>query len=522
MKLKDMPAEGGKRKPVVLIILDGWGIAPPSKGNAIHLADTPNMDKLWQKFPHTTLNATGRAVGLSENELSGSEAGHLNIGAGRIIKQDSQYISESISEGSFFRNPVLKKAFNWVKDKKSDMHFMGLMSSRDSAHSDPDHLQALLIMAKKEKLNQVFLHIFTDGRDVPPRSAQKYLKKLQAVIKTIGLGQIATVSGRYWSMDRTKNWDRLEKAYQVIVKGRGEKAASAKEAIEQGYNEGLTDEFILPTVIIKDKKPIAKVGDNDGIILFNLRSDRTRQFTKLFVLDKINGFKKKWSRLKNLCFTALTEVGSDLPIQIVFPSHKVEKSLPWILQDLKQLYIAETEKYAHVTYFFNGGYDKPVGGEERIIIKSPPVASYDQKPEMSAFKITETVTKSIKGDVYDFITINFANPDMLGHTGNMAAAIKGVETVDKCLGEIVKEVLTKEGTVLITADHGNVDEMIDLKNGQPLTMHTKNPVPFIVVDDREIEKLRKDGILADIAPTILELMGRKKPKVMTGSSLIVS
>ncbi|HEB01399.1 MAG TPA: 2,3-bisphosphoglycerate-independent phosphoglycerate mutase [Candidatus Portnoybacteria bacterium] len=514
-----------KRRPVVLIILDGWGIAPPSKGNAISLADTPNMDKFWQRFPKTTLKAFGRAVGLAKNQTSGSEAGHLNIGAGRIVKQDSLYISESISQGSFFRNPVLKKAFERVKENNSKMHLMGLLSSRDSPHSDPDHLEALLVMAKQKGLKKVFIHIFTDGRDAPPRSALKYLSNLQSVIKTIGLGEIATVSGRYYAMDRTKNWDRLDKAYQVIAKGKGKKANSPQEAIEQAYDEGLTDEFVLPTVIIKNKKPIATVNDKDNLILFNLRSDRTRYFTELFVSDKVDGQKRKWPKLKNLFFVALTDFGFDLPIEAAFPSYKTdcgcaEKTLPWVLGDLKQLYIAETEKYAHVTYFFNGGHFKPIGGEKRIIIKSPPVASYDQKPEMSAFKITEVVAKSIRNNLYDFITINFANVDMLGHTGNMAAAIKAVETVDKCLGKIVKGVLVKDGAVFITADHGNADEMIDLKNGQPLTMHTKNPVPFIMIDST-VKKLRSNGLLGDVAPTILEIMDRKKPEEMTGHSLII-
>jgi 2,3-bisphosphoglycerate-independent phosphoglycerate mutase len=512
------------KKPFVLIILDGWGIAPPSKGNAIALANTPAMDKFYKIYPNTTLNATGQAVGLEKNQMGGSEAGHMNIGAGRIVKQDSRYISEAINSGEFFKNLALRKATNYVKVNSSSLHLIGLLSSEDSPHSNPKHLKALLLLAKKQKVKNVYLHLFTDGRDTLPRSALKYLKDLEKELAKLNLGEIATIGGRFYGMDRTKNWQRLIKAYRAIVDGKGEKVFSAKEAIEKAYAQGLSDEFILPTVIIKkNKKPIAQVKNKDAVIFFNLRSDRARQLSKFFVLEKVNGFKGKWTKLKKIFFVAMTDFGPDLPCHTAFLSHDVEKTLPFILKDFKQLYIAETEKYAHITYFFNGGHANAVGGEKRIMIPSPKVSSYDQKPEMSAPEITEVVKKNIEKDVYDFYAINFANPDMVGHTGNLGAAIKAVEEVDKCVGQIVKEVLKKRGVCFIAADHGNSDEMIDLKTGDVLTMHSKNPVPFIIVGEefkKKNLKLRSKGILGDIAPTILDIMEIKKPRERTGRSLI--
>ena len=518
------------KKPFILIILDGWGIAPPSKGNAIALADTSVIDKLSKNYPYTTLNATGRAVGLGENEMGGSEAGHMNIGAGRIVKQDSEYISEAIKTGAFFKNPPLRNAINHSKINKSKLHLMGLLSSKDSPHSDPDHLYNLLKLAKKQGFQNVFLHLFTDGRDTLPRSALKYLNQLELKIEEIGVGEVATVSGRYYAMDRTKKWDRLEKAYRAIALGKGVKATSAKEAIEKAYQKGLKDEFISPTVIVKENgEPRAIVDDNDSIIFFNLRSDRARQFTKFFVSEKIDGYTGRAKKIQNLFFVAMTDFGPDLDCQTAFRSHNVERTLPWALRNIHQLYIAETEKYAHITYFLNGGHPNPVGGEKRIMIASPDVASYDQTPEMSCYDITKVVVGNIIHNVYDFIAINFANPDMVGHTGNLAAAIKAVEAVDECVGEITKEAFKKNGTIFITADHGNVDEMIDFVSGEALTMHSKNPVPFIIVSSESRRRhsrisplgLRSGGVLGDIAPTILEVMGIEKPVEMTGNSLII-
>jgi len=521
------------KKPYVLIILDGWGLAPRSKGNAIALANTPNVDEFWKDFPHTKLCATGKCVGLSANEMGGSEAGHLNLGAGRIVKQDSEYISEAIKDGTFFKNPVLIKALHHVKVHKSKLHLMGLLSSKDSPHSDPTHLAALLTLAKNNDFKKVYLHLFTDGRDTLPRSALKYLKKLKTTLKKIGIGEIASICGRYWAMDRTKNWSRLHRAYEAVAdglaNGEGGKekiAASAEEAIKGAYEEGLKDEFILPTVIIdKNGMPLAEVNSNDSVIFFNLRSDRARQFSKLFVLDKVDSIKRRTPKPKNLFFVAMTDFGPDLPVQTAFPSRKIKNTLPWVLRNLKQLYIAETEKYAHITYFFNGGSARPIGGEDRICIASPRVSTYDQTPEMSAKEITEVVIKNIRQNLYDFIAINFANGDMVGHTGNLAAAIKAVEFVDKCVGKITDTVLRKKGVAFITADHGNADEMIDPKTGKDLTMHSKNPVPFIIVNGYKLGtkfSLKKGGVLGNVAPTILEVMGIEKPKEMKEKSLIIN
>ncbi len=518
------------KKPYILIILDGWGIAPSSKGNAITQAETPNIDEFWMNFPHTKLCATGESVGLEKNQMGGSEAGHLNMGAGRVVKQDNTYISEAIENKTFFKNPALLRAINHTKVYKSKLHLLGLLSSKDSPHSNPEHLAALLRLIKNKNLRKVYLHLFTDGRDTLPRSALRYLKKLKVTLKKIGIGQIASIGGRYWAMDRTKNWLRLYRAYEAVVnglangKGGKEKiAASAEEAIKNAYEEGLKDEFVLPTVVV-DKKgiPLAKVEANDSVVFFNLRSDRARQFSKLFVSEKVDNIKRRLPKPLNLFFVALTDFGPDLPIETAFPSRRIKKPFPSVLKNLKQLYIAETEKYAHITYFFNGGSSYPLAGEKRICIPSPRVSSYDQTPKMSAKEITRVVIKNIKENAYDFTAINFANADMVGHTGNLAAAIKAVEFVDKCIGKITDTVLRKKGVVFITADHGNADEMIDPKTGKALTMHSKNPVPFIIINSYKTSsfKLKKDGLLGDVAPTILEVMGIEKPREMTGHSLI--
>lgn len=514
--------------PKVLIILDGWGVAPASKGNAISLAKTPNFDKLQKHFPYTLLNATGKAVGLSENEMSGSEAGHENIGAGRIVKQDSQYISESISNGSFFQHSVVRRLVDYVKTNKSSLHLMGLLTSKDSPHGDPDHIDAFLTLAKMEKIENVYLHLFTDGRDTLQREAKRFLNDLEKMIKLSGVGKIASVTGRFYAMDRVKNWDRLYNAYNTIVNGKGVKVATAKEAIDNAYEKGFTDEFIEPTVICAKKKvkgrskiePVGTIKNNDAVVFFNLRSDRARQLTKLFVLNKVDGYKRPESKLDNLFFVAMTDFGPDLPVSTLFQSKPVEKTLPFVLRGLKQLYIAETEKYAHITYFLNGGYANPVAGEERIMIASPKVSSYAQKPEMSAFVIADLIAREIKNDIYDFMAINFANADMVGHTGDLIATIKGVEAVDKCVGQVIEAVKKKNGIVFITADHGNADKMIDKRTGGAWTMHTKNPVPFAIVGAKGVKKLKKGGVLGSITPTILDVLDIKKPKEMKEKSLI--
>ncbi len=516
-----------KQTPFVLVILDGWGVAPPSKGNAISLAATPNMDRYTREYPNTLLDATGTAVGLEPNEMSGSEAGHLNLGAGRIVIQDSRYISEAMNDGSFFRNPAFVGAVRHIKryqDKGAKLHLMGLLSTKDSPHSDPDHIIGLLIMAKKKGVKNVFLHLFTDGRDAHPRSSLHLLKGIKKVMDKVDTAEIASIGGRYYAMDRIKRWDRLKKAYDLMVHGKGKKALSAEEAIKSGYKEGLNDEFLEPTLIVRrDKEPVALIEDNDAVIFFNLRSDRARQFTKPFVLDEFAEF-DRGEKLKNLYFVAMTDFGPDLGVETAFPSRDVEMTLPMVLKKKKQLYIAETEKFAHITYFFNGGYADPVGGEARVMIESPDVDHYDKKPEMSAREITSVVVGNLKYDVYNFIAVNFANPDMVGHTGNIKAARKAVETVDECLGKVIETVLEKEGEAIITADHGNADEMLDLRTGEIITSHSKNPVPCVIVSERlkslGEEVQLKRGILGDVAPTILDLLGVEKPKEMTGSTII--
>ncbi|MGC9049102.1 MAG: 2,3-bisphosphoglycerate-independent phosphoglycerate mutase [Patescibacteria group bacterium] len=525
-----------KIKPVVLVILDGWGVAPPSKGNAIELAKKPTFVSLKQKYPYTELCAHGECAGLPSGQDGNSEAGHLNLGTGRVVKDDAVYISEGIKDGTFFKNPIFLEGINHYRKFHSKVHLMGLITEDQSAHSSPEHWYAMLKFLDQQRVEKVYLHLFTDGRDSPQHAAIKILRRFENqfnhnhnhhfVIK------IASISGRFYAMDRTKNWSRIEKVYNVLTLGRGLKAKTATEAIVQAYNRQETDEFISPTVICQDDKPVALIEDNDLVFFMNLRSDRARQLTKSFVQKEFNkknpnSFRRqKWPN--NLFFIALTDFGPDLDnVRTAYPSRIIKNSLPFILRNYRQLYIAETEKYAHVTFFFNGGYDHPVAGEKRIKIPSPEVKSYDLKPEMSADKITNYVLKRL-GE-FDFIVINFANPDMLGHTGNLKATIKGVEFIDKCLAKITNQVLDRDGTIVITADHGNAEEMINLKTGEIDTQHSTNPVPLLIVShstrsgstsDRKNLKLRKNGILADVSPTILDLMNIKKPEEMTGASLI--
>ena len=515
------------KKPTnILIILDGWGVAPKNKGNAIELAKKPFFNSLIKKYPHTVLNATGLAVGLSENERSGSEAGHLNIGAGRIVKQDSQIINEDIESGKFFKNPRILRTISHALTNKTNLHLVGLLSDSDSPHSDPKHVYALLKLAKKKKIKKVYLHLFTDGRDNYKKMALVCLRSLRDEMKKIGIGEIATIGGRYYGMDRVKHWDRLQRAYDAMVVGEGPKSHSAENAIKNSYKNGLTDEFMVPTVIINKKnKPVAKIKDNDAAIFFNIRGDRARQFVKLFVLDDVLGYENRPhnNRLKNVFVCTLTDYGPDLPVQVAYYSQAIENTLPYVMKNLKQLYISEAEKYPHITYFLNGGHKDPVGGEDREQIPSPNVFSYDQQPEMSAEDITKVVSLNIKHGVYDFIAVNYANADMVGHTGNLRAAVVAVEFLDKCLKKVVKKVLESGGTAIVTADHGNADEMIDLRTGETLTMHSKNPVPFILVKEKlnkENCSLRSNGILGNVVPTLLDIMGIEKPKEMVLRSLI--
>lgn len=517
-----------KKPPFVLLVLDGWGLAPKSPANAIEQAKKPNFDACWQNYPHTQLQASGKDVGLPPTQVGNSEAGHINMGAGRVVEQDAVFISKEINTGKFFKNPAFEAAYKHTIKNKSDLHIMGMLSNGGSAHSDPDHLLALLTWSRLKKIKNVYLHLFTDGRDSPPHSALKSVEALMRILrnketKNKRSGEwIATIIGRFYSMDRKKDWSRTEKAYNAMVLAQGVTAKSPQAAITEAYNRGETDEFIPPYVIKRGGKPVAKIEDGDAIIFYNLRSDRARQLAKPFVQKKFNklndGEFKRQKVLKNIVFVAMTDFGPDLDsILTAYPSPDLTGTLPMVLDGKKQLYVAEKEKYAHVTYFFNGGYADSVAGEDRIVIPSPAVASYDLKPEMSVFKVTDSVLRELRN--YQFICVNFANPDMVGHTGNIKACVKAIEACDKCLGEIKEAVLKQGGTLIITADHGNADKMLDLETGEMYTEHTGNPVPFIIIEPKKISRKFKRGRLSDIAPTILKLMKIKKSKEMKGKTL---
>jgi len=521
-------------KPLVLIILDGWGLAPPNKGNAVTLAKTPTMDYLSKNYPYATLCASGECVGLPKGQDGNSEAGHLNLGAGRIVKSDDVIINEEIANGEFFNKEIFFGAARHTKKYKSKIHLMGLITEEQSAHSSPEHWLAMLKFLDENHIDDVYLHLFTDGRDSPQHAAVEIIKRFEKKVKynhhqnNLKI-HVATVSGRFYAMDRTKNWSRIKKVYQAMVLGEGLKAETAAEAIVRGYNRQETDEFITPTVIVKEGgKPVATIDNNDVVIFMNLRSDRAREITKAFVQKDFNAKnpnsfeRKKWP--KNLYFVALTDFGPDLDdVKTVYPSRIIINSLPFALKNFKQVYISETEKYAHVTFFFNGGYDHAVVGEERINIPSPKVKNYAEVPEMSLPKVVETISEKLKTDNYDFIMVNFCNTDMIGHTGDLQAGIRAVEIVDFYLAKAINVVKEKNGIALVTADHGNVEEMINLKTGEVDTQHSINPVPFILVsDEHKNKKLRYNGILADVAPTILDLFNVEKPKEMTGQTLIAT
>jgi 2,3-bisphosphoglycerate-independent phosphoglycerate mutase len=513
--------------PMILIILDGWGLTKPSKGNAIALAKTPALDVLIKKYPNTELFAHGRYVGLPPEQVGNSEAGHMNIGAGRLVEQDSVRVSKSINDGSFFKNSAFIEAVRHVKINKTKLHLIGLLSSGSSPHSDPDHILALLVLARNNGVKNVCLHLFTDGRDSPKYSALKMIDVIEKSCKNNE--KIATIMGRFYAMDRKKEWERTEMAYNALTLGAGRKALSAQAAITEAYNKGGSDEFIEPYVIGKNgscKK--TRIDNGDSVIFFNLRSDRSRQLAKVFVQNDFSGknlgsFKRK-KVLKNLRFVVMTDFGPDLDnIITAFPSIDLLDTLPIVLSNLRQVYLAEAEKYAHVTYFFNGGYSSPIAGETREVLPSPDVKSYDETPSMRSRELTRAAIRNLRKKKFDFTVLNFAAPDMIGHTGNLKAGIKCCAELDKCVGQLVKAYLAAGGTVLITADHGNVEEMINLETGEIDTEHSTNRVPFILVGHNlQNIKLRKNGSLGDIAPTILNLLGFKKPKEMTGKSLIIA
>jgi len=507
-------------KPVALIVLDGWGLAPPGPGNAIELAETPFFDRLWVAHPHTQLKASGEAVGLPKGEVGTSEVGHLNIGAGRIVWQDVSRINQTIKDNTFFKNPAFIQAINKVKESKGHLHLLGLAGG-GTVHSSLDHLFALLDLCAKEGLSQdkVKIHFFADGRDSPPKSAQKFAELVTKKISAVGVGEIASVIGRYYAMDRDRRWERTEKAYRALTQGEGEKANTASEAIEQAYARGETDEFIKPTLIGENI-----VSDGDTIIFFNFRADRARQLTKAFVLADFKYFDRE-TYLANLFFVNLVECETGIPVSAsAFVPHQIRANLAQIIsqQGRKQLHVAESEKYAYVTYYFNGGIEPPYSGEDRVVVPSPKVATYDTAPAMSAATIASEVEQRVAQNPYDFVLVNLANPDMLGHTGIIKAAIKGVEATDKALKIIVLAILKNGGACLITADHGNAEEMINPATGEVSTSHSNNRVPFIAAGPKETFQPQElqSGILADIAPTVLKLMGIPKPSLMTGKSLL--
>lgn len=515
--------------PLVLAVLDGWGIAKKSPGNAIAQAKIPNFNALQKKFSYTTLEASGAAVGLPHDQRGNSEAGHMNLGAGRVVAQDSLYITQAITDGSFFRNPAFLAAVQHLKKTNGNLHIIGMLTGLQSPHADPEHLGALLKLLVDQKVKHVFLHLFTDGRDTPKFAAIGLLKLLREKFKNGE--QVATLMGRFWGMDRKKKWDRTQKAYEAMVLGRGRLVNSAEEAIMQAYNRGESDEFISPSVIIKHGQPVGRIKDGDAIIFFNLRSDRARQLTKALVQKKFNDLNPnaftRSHTLKNMRLVAMTDFGPDLgDIMTAFPSRDVVNALPVVLgKKVRQLYVAEAEKFAHVTYFFNGGYADPVAGERRVMIPSPDVVSYDQTPEMGAPGVTKVVVQALQENSADFITLNFSNPDMVGHTGNLLATIKAVQIVDDCLGKIWNAVQKAGGTLVITADHGNAECKINNQTGEVYTEHTTDPVPLIVASSHKgvcpnLGSLRKGGKLADVAPTILHILGIKQPSQMDGKNLL--
>ena len=507
------------KKPTVLLILDGYGERKEKDGNAIALANTPVMDKLKKEFPYVEGQASGLFVGLPDGQMGNSEVGHMNMGAGRIVYQELTRITKAIEDGDFFENKALKEAVEHCKKENTALHFMGLVSS-GGVHSHIGHIYGLLELAKRAGLKKVYLHAFLDGRDTPPDSGKSFLMDVEKKMQELGVGEIATISGRYYAMDRDKNYDRVEKAYRAMVDGTGEKASSVEEAIDASYAKKVYDEFVLPTVIEKDGA-VHTVSDGDAMIFFNFRPDRAREICHAFCDDDFSFFER--GVRKNIFFVCFTDYDPTIPNKhVAFEKEEIHNTLGEVVSNLgkNQLRIAETEKYAHVTFFFNGGKEEPYENEDRILVPSPKeVPTYDLKPEMSCYTVTEKLTEAIRSGKYDLVVANFANPDMVGHTGVLSAAIKAIEVVDECMGKVVDAVESMHGNIFILADHGNADIMIDEKTGEPYTAHTTNPVPFILVSD-EKHKLREGGCLADVAPTLLELMGIPQPKEMTGKSLL--
>ena len=505
-----------RKKPVVLMILDGYGLNDKVEGNAVAQANTPVMDSLMKEYPFVHGNASGMAVGLPEGQMGNSEVGHMNMGAGRIVYQELTRITKEIQDGDFFKNEALLKAIDNCKKNNSALHLMGLLSD-GGVHSHITHLYGLLELAKQQGLEKVYVHCFLDGRDTPPASGKSYAEQLNEEMKKIGVGKIASVMGRYYAMDRDNNYDRVQLAYDAMTEGKGLTAACGICGIQESYDREETDEFVKPTVVVEDGKAVGLVQDKDSVIFFNFRPDRAREITRAFCDDDFKGFDRV---RKDITFVCFSDYDPTIPNkEVAFHKIAITNTFgEWLAaHDMKQARIAETEKYAHVTFFFNGGVEKQYPGEDRILVKSPAVATYDLQPEMSAYEVTDKLLAAIDSDKYDAIILNYANCDMVGHTGVFDAAVKAVEAVDTCVGKIVDAVAAKGGVTLITADHGNADKMYEA-DGSPFTAHTTNPVPFIVVGYPC--ELREGGRLCDIAPTMLKIMGLEQPKEMTGVSII--
>ena len=509
------------KKPTVLMILDGYGLNEKVNGNAVAEAKTPVMDKLMAECPFVKGNASGLAVGLPDGQMGNSEVGHLNMGAGRIVYQELTRITKEIEDGTFFENEALLQAVENVKANNSALHLYGLVSD-GGVHSHNTHIYGLLELAKRHGLKKVYVHCFLDGRDTPPASGKDYVQELTDKMKELGVGEVATVMGRYYAMDRDNRWERVEKAFRALTKGEGDEATDGVSAIAASYEKGVNDEFVVPAVVMRDGKPVATIQDKDSIIFYNFRPDRARELTRAFCDDAFTGFERE--KKLDLTYVCFTEYDVTIPNKLV-AFHKVELHNTFgeylAAHGKKQVRIAETEKYAHVTFFFNGGVEEPNQGEDRILVKSPKVATYDLQPEMSAYGVCDKLVEAIKSDKYDVIIINFANPDMVGHTGIEPAAIKAVEAVDECVGRAVEAIKEVDGQMFICADHGNAEQLIDYNTGEPFTAHTTNPVPFILVNADPAYSLREGGCLADIIPTLIELMGMEQPKEMTGKSLLV-
>ncbi|MBQ9332957.1 MAG: 2,3-bisphosphoglycerate-independent phosphoglycerate mutase [Lachnospiraceae bacterium] len=512
-----------KKDLKVLMILDGYGLSDIKEHNAIAEANTPVMDKLMAEYPFVKGYASGMSVGLPDGQMGNSEVGHLNMGAGRIVYQELTRITKEIQDGTFFENEALLAAVENCKKNDSAFHMYGLVSD-GGVHSHNTHLYGLLELAKRNGLKKVYVHCFLDGRDTPPASGKGYVEELEAEMKKIGVGEVASVHGRYYAMDRDNNYDRVEKAYRALTEGKGEYTAeSAPAGIQASYDREETDEFVKPTVIVKDGKPVATIQDGDSVVFFNFRPDRAREITHCFCDDEFDKFDR--GARKQIVYVCFSDYDPTIPNKLIaFKKISVTNTFgEWLASKGKtQARLAETEKYAHVTFFFNGGVEEPNPGEERILVNSPKdVATYDLKPQMSAPEVCDRLVECIKSDKYDVIIINFANPDMVGHTGVEEAAIKAIETVDECVGRAVEAVKEVNGTLFICADHGNAEQLVDYETGAPHTAHTTNPVPFILVNADPKYKLREGGVLADIVPTLIELMGEEQPAEMTGKSLLI-